>query len=89
MNLFHVLSLFLITGFSLDYSIFRFNDARTENMYHSRVAVLMSCATTVFSFLLLSLTSFKLVSSLGFMLACGLISSYILSLILINPKQET
>lgn len=88
-NLFHVLSLFLITGFSLDYSIFRFNDARTENMYHSRVAVLMSCATTVFSFLLLSLTSFKLVSSLGFMLACGLISSYILSLILINPKQET
>ena len=85
-NLFHVLSLFLITGFSLDYSIFRFNSAK--NTQRSRAAVLMSCATTVFSFLLLAMTSFKLVSSLGFMLSCGLITSYILSLILINPEQE-
>lgn len=88
-NLFHVLSLFLIIGFSLDYSIFRFNDSGTKNYTASRTAVFISCATTVFSFFLLSVTSFKLVSSLGFMISCGLVCSYILSLILIRHKQET
>ena len=59
LNLFHILGLFLILGFSLDYSIFRLNGGEK-----SKDAVLMSAASTAISFLHLSLTSFKLISSL-------------------------
>lgn len=84
-NLFHILALFLIAGFSLDYSIFRYNSTKNNTVSHlkSNWAVLISCATTVFSFFLLSITSFRLISSLGFILSLGLTSSYILSLVLI------
>lgn len=86
-NLFHILALFLIVGFSLDYSIFRFNNSK--NSIASESAVLISCATSVFSFLLLAMTSFKLISSLGFILSLGLTSSYIFSLLLISTKDES
>lgn len=82
LNLFHILAIFLITGFGLDYAIFRFNGSKNSND-----AVLISCITTVFSFMLLAFTSFKLISSLGFMLALGLASSYILSILLISKDS--
>ena len=74
-NLFHILAIFLIIGFGLDYSVFRAGGEK-----HSADAVLLSCATSVFSFLLLAFTSFKLISSLGFILSVGLTVSYISSL---------
>lgn len=83
-NFFNVLALFLIMGFSLDYSVFRFNASKKS--IDSNAAVLISCATSVFSFLLLSMTSFKLISSLGLVLALGLTSSYIFSLFLISKE---
>ncbi|GBF22675.1 putative transporter MMPL [Candidatus Gastranaerophilus sp. (ex Termes propinquus)] len=82
-NLFHVLAAFLIIGFSLDYSIFR-----VSGLKNSKDAVLISCATSAFSFILLSFTSFKLISSLGLTVAAGLLSSYIFSLLLISEKSE-
>lgn len=77
-NMFHILSAFLIIGFGLDYSVFR-----ASGVKKSTLAVFLSCATSVFSFLLLSFTGFKLISSIGLMLSIGLISSYILSLVFI------
>ena len=78
-NLFHLLAIFLIIGFGLDYSVFRFGGNKK-----SSDAVLMSCMTTVFSFALLGFAGFKLISSLGTVLSLGLVSSYIFSLILIQ-----
>jgi len=80
-NLFHILAIFLLIGFSLDYSIFRFNGAK-----HVNDAVFMSCMTSVFSFMMLSFTCFKLISSLGFVLSVGLLTSYILSVFLISKN---
>ena len=77
-NMFHILAIFLIVGFGLDYSIFR-----ASGVKNSTSAVFLSCATSVFSFLLLAFTSFKLISSLGVILSVGLLTSYILSLVLI------
>ncbi len=78
-NLFHLLAIFLIIGFGLDYSVFRFtNPEKTGD------SVFLSCITTVFSFALLAFAGFKLISSLGTVLALGLLSSYIFSLNLIN-----
>lgn len=80
-NLFHIIAVFLIIGFGLDYSVFRFGGAKK-----SADAVLISCLTSVFSFTLLALTGFKLISSLGYILAAGLIFSYIFSLVCIKDR---
>ena len=82
-NLFHILALFLIIGFSLDYSIFRLNSGEK-----SSDAVFMSAFSTAFSFLLLSLTSFKAISSLGITLFLGILSSYLLSLFMIKSDYD-
>ncbi len=79
-NLFHILAIYLIIGFGLDYSVFKAGN-------HSKEAVLLSCATSVFSFALLAFTSFKLISSLGFILAVGLSVSYFMSTIE-SPLRE-
>ena len=78
-NLFQILAIFLIIGFGLDYSVFRFT-----NPEKAGDSVFLSCITTVFSFSLLAFAGFKLISSLGTVLALGLLSSYIFSLKLIK-----
>ncbi len=80
-NIFNTLAIFLIIGFSLDYSIFRFNGVKNSDN-----AVFISCITSVFSFFLLSMTSFRLISSFGLMLSIGLLTSYILSFLLISKE---
>lgn len=77
-NLFHILAIFLVIGFGLDYSVFRFT-----NPDKAGDSVFLSCLTTVFSFALLAFAGFKLISSLGIVLTLGLLSSYIFSLNLI------
>ena len=83
-NLFPLLAIFLIIGFGLDYSVFRFT-----NSEKSGDSVLLSCLTTVFSFALLAFAGFKLISSLGTVLALGLLSSYIFSIKLISRGCAT
>ena len=78
-NLFNILAIFLIIGFGLDYSVFRYSGEK-----ESKEAVLISCLTTVVSFALLACVGFKLISSLGLVLSIGLIVSYILSLVCIE-----
>lgn len=82
-NLFNLLAVFLITGFSIDYSIFRLYSKEK-----SKDAVFMSATSTAFSFLLLSFTSFKVISSLGITLFIGITVSYILSLFMIKSKNN-
>lgn len=83
LNMFNILAMFLIVGFSLDYSIFRAGGGK-----NSKDAVLISFISSAISFLLLSFTSFKLISSLGLILFLGITSSYILSLVLISECEE-
>ena len=82
-NFFHILAIFLIIGFGLDYSVLRYAGAKN---YED--AVFMSCMTSVFSFTLLAFAGFKLVSALGTVLAIGLLSSYIFSVILISRENK-
>ena len=76
LNLFSILALFLILGFTIDYSIFRASASEK-----SETAVFISCITTSFSFFALSFTSFKLISSLSIILFMGIIMSYIIGLL--------
>lgn len=83
-NLFHILAIFLIIGFGLDYSVFR-----AGRIQGSSNAVMLSMCTTVFSFLLLAFTGFKLISSLGIILTIGLLTSYLSSLIFDYNKEDS
>ena len=82
LNMFNILAMFLIMGFSIDYSIFRASGDK-----NSKDAVLISFISSAMSFSLLSFTSFKLISSLGLVLFLGISISYILSLVLISEEE--
>lgn len=80
-NMFHILSIFLILGFSLDYALFMANDGKSSNP-----AVFISFISSFISFILLSFTSFKLISSMGMVLSIGLFISYISSFLLFSKN---
>ena len=82
-NLFSIITLFLVIGFTMDYSIFRINsEEKTES------AILISCITTAFSFLMLALSGFKLLSSMALILFFGIIISYVTGYLLFNKQDR-
>lgn len=69
LNLFHVMAMFLVLGFGMDYSIFAY-----EMRAHSNVtlqAILLSAITSLLSFGLLGLSSIPVVASFGTTLLIG------------------
>jgi predicted exporter len=73
-TLFHILGIFLIIGFGIDYSVFGMNgEEKTSD------AITISACSSAFSFLLLAFTSFGVISSLGLILFVGIVTSYLLS----------
>ena len=71
-NFFCIISLYLILGFTMDYSIFR--NSKEKNYEDS---IFTAALTTSISFLLLSFTGFKLLSVMAIVLFFGIITSYI------------
>ena len=72
LNLFHILGIMLVLGFTVDYSLFgNRGDKKTKN------AIFLAGLTTSVSFLLLSFTTFNLLNSLALTLFVGVISSYL------------
>jgi len=81
LNLFSIITIFLVLGFTIDYSIFRVGgEEKTES------AVFVSCVTTSFSFLLLALCGFKMLSSMALVLFFGIVTSYIVGYLLLNNR---
>ena len=69
LNLFHVMALFLVLGFGMDYAIFVH-----ELKQHARItlqAILLSAVTSLLSFGLLGLSSITVVASFGVTLLVG------------------
>jgi predicted exporter len=82
-NLFSIITTFLVIGFTIDYSIFRINqDEKTE------CAIFISCITTSFSFLLLSFCGFKLLNSMALILFFGIIISYFAGYFILSKKKS-
>lgn len=80
-NLFSIMSLFLVLGFTMDYSIFR-----TDGLKGTEDAIFISVLTTAGSFLLLTMTGFKLLSSISIVLFFGIIVSYLTGYLLLSKK---
>lgn len=81
-NIFSILTIFLIIGFTIDYSIFKSNGNSSAD-----IAVFSACASTAFSFLLLSFAGFKLISCFGVLLFVGIVSSYIASCMVFDKEN--
>lgn len=79
LNLFSIISLCLVIGFTIDYSIFKSDEEK-----NSSDAIFSSAITTAFSFGLLSLTSFKLISTIAIVLFFGIIISYSYCILLLK-----
>ena len=82
-NLFSIITIFLVLGFTIDYSIFRNNaEEKTES------AIFVSCITTCFSFLMLTFCGFKLLSSMSCVLFWGILTSYLTGYLLFNKNDN-
>ena len=81
-NLFHLLSLFIVIGVGIDYTIFILSS-------NFKKSILFSFLSTCIGFLLLSFTSFKIISSMGLVLGMGLCFSFFYSILwrFKNEKQ--
>ena len=75
---FHLLSLFIVIGMTLDYSIFHINSVDNREIK----PVLFSFLTSLIGFGILGFASFFLIQSMGITLGLGLIFGYLISLFL-------
>ena len=82
-NIFILTSMFLIFGFSLDYSVFLSSDG--ENSIRG---VTISALSTMISFVLLSFTSFYPVQLIGVTVTCGILTSYLIALFLFEKRDS-
>ena len=69
LNLFHMMALFLVLGFGMDYTIFSKEMREQQNV--TLEAILLSACTSLLSFGLLSLSSIPVVASFGITLLIG------------------
>ncbi|MCQ2368329.1 MAG: hypothetical protein MJ109_04905 [Kiritimatiellae bacterium] len=79
-NFFHILSLFIVMGLGIDYSIFHFQLNHRLAPRPNKTVVFFSFLTSLLGFGLLGLTSFPVTRSMGLTIALGLVYSYLLSL---------
>ena len=80
---FHLLSLFIVIGLCLDYSIFHINAQNNREIK----PVLFSFLTSFIGFGILSFASFFLIQSMGITLALGLSIGYLISLFLFRRTK--
>ncbi len=83
LNLFSIIAIYMVIGFTMDYSIFRLKkENRTED------AILVSGLTTFFSFFLLSFCGFKLISSIALILMFGILTAYLSGYLLFGKQSN-
>lgn len=82
LNIFSILALFMILGFTIDYAIFR-NSGNPK----AESSILIAFLTTSIPFLLLTLSGFKLLNSISSILFVGLLASYITGLIIFKRSD--
>ena len=78
-----MLSLFIVIGLTLDYSIFHIN--AVDN--HEIKPVLFSFLTSLIGFGILGFASFFLIRSMGITLGIGLLFGYLISLFLFRRQN--
>lgn len=86
MTLFHLIALILAAGLGLDYALF-FEHAADDPMEQRRTlhALLVCSASTLMVFSLLALSSLPVLRALGLTVSIGVVSNFVLALLLTRP----
>jgi|OpeIllAssembly_1097287.scaffolds.fasta_scaffold10099_3 predicted exporter len=86
LNLFHLIALVLAAGLGLDYALF-FERAADDPAEQRRTlhAVLVCSLSTLMVFALLALSSLPVLRSIGVTVAAGVVSNFVLALLLTRP----
>jgi len=89
LNLFHLIALVLAAGLGLDYALF-FERAADDPAEQRRTlhAVLVCSLSTLMVFALLALSSLPVLRSIGITVAAGVVSNFVLALLLTRPREE-
>ena len=90
LTLFHLIALVLAAGLGLDYALF-FEHAADEPAEQRRTlhAVLVCSASTLMVFALLALSSLPVLRDIGLTVSAGVISNFLLALLLTRPQGRT
>ena len=80
LTFFHLISLFIVLGLSIDYTIFHLNSSNLKNLK----PILFSFLSSFIGFGLLSFASFSIISIMGLTISVGLLFSYLFSLFIIR-----
>jgi predicted exporter len=90
MTLFHLIALILAAGLGLDYALF-FEHAADDPMEQRRTlhALLVCSISTLMVFALLALSSLPVLRALGLTVSIGVISNFVLALLLTRPPVPT
>jgi predicted exporter len=88
MTLFHLIALILAAGLGLDYALF-FEHAADDPMEQRRTlhALLVCSASTLMVFALLALSSLPVLRALGLTVSIGVVSNFVLALLLTRPAS--
>lgn len=86
MNLFHMLSVLLVVGIGIDYSLFfnRKSLDRTDRCNTSH-GVLVSATSTLIAFGILAFSEIPVMKAIGQTVAIGVVASFLLALLLASP----
>jgi predicted exporter len=88
LNLFHLISLILAAGLGLDYALF-FERTADDPAEQARTlhATLVCALSTLFVFALLATSSLPVLRAIGTPVAIGVVSNFLLALLLTRPTQ--
>ncbi len=88
LNLFHLIALVLAAGLGIDYALF-FESVEDDPIEQRRTlhAVLVCSLSTLWVFLLLAFATTPVLSSIGITVSLGVVSNFVLALLLTRPPQ--
>lgn len=89
LNLFHLIALVLAAGLGVDYALF-FESVEEDPLEQRRTlhAVLVCSLSTLMVFVLLSLSTMPVLRSIGITVALGVVSNFVLALLLTRPSRK-
>jgi len=90
LSLFHLIALVLAAGLGLDYALF-FEHAAEDPAEQRRTlhAVIVCSMSTLLVFALLALSTLPVLRAIGITVAAGVVSNFVLALLLTRPPSRT
>ena len=87
LNLFHLIALVLAAGLGIDYALF-FESVEEDPVEQRRTlhAVLVCALSTLWVFLLMAFATTPVLSSIGLTVSLGVVSNFVLALLLTRPR---